>query len=533
MARWSEFLSRLRGDRSSTDHQRWLAILALNRQLAGAESKKQVLTVLVDEAVRLFGAERGFLVTLRTEAPGFEVQVARSLDREPVSNPDRKLSRTVLTRGIEGEGLFSEDAQEGELGAAQSVADLRLRSVLCMPLRVGDRVLGCLYLDHRFQAKVFSEGDLPWLMAFADQGAIVVHLHQLLAENRAQSAALAQQNRSLQATVEAQAEAIALPAERLTRSSLKNSFPAIIGESAALLRDLRVLDRVAATELPVLLTGESGTGKELAAKALHANGLRRNGQFVAVNVAAVASGVMESELFGHSKGAFTGADRDRLGLLRQAHGGTLFLDEVTEMPVELQAKLLRVLEQRRVRPVGGDREHDLDVRIVAATNRDPKRAVAEGRLREDLYFRLAVVTVNLPPLRERPEDILPLAEHFMAQHAAANNELPRRITPELAAALRSRAWPGNVRQLQNELLRLAALSEGDALGPEMLEPEEPWQPEVVVGAPTALDLAALERWAIARALDAASGNKAEAARLLGIGRRTLYDKLAQRDPKPD
>lgn len=525
MARWSDFLSRLRGDQRDADSKRWLAILALNRQLAAADSKTQVLTVLVDEAVRLFGAERGFLVTLCDQAPGFEVQVARNLDREPVTNPDRKLSRTVLTRGLQGEGLFSEDAQAGELGAAQSVADLRLRSVLCMPLHVGDRVLGCLYLDHRFQAKAFSEDDLPWLMAFADQGAIVVHLHDLLAENRVQSDALAKQNRTLLATVEAQAEAIAIPADRLTRDSLKHSFPAIIGESSALLRDLQVLDRVVATELPVLLTGESGTGKELAAKALHANGPRRNSEFVAVNVAAIAGGVLESELFGHVSGAFTGADRDRLGLLRQANGGTLFLDEVTEMPIELQTKFLRVLEQRRVRPVGGDREFDLDIRLVAATNRDPKRAVAEGRLREDLYFRLAVVTVNLPPLRERPEDILLLAEHFLANHAKAHGEQLRRITPELAAALRTRAWPGNVRQLRNELMRLVALAEGTDLLPELLEPEEPVRAEVELAAPTVFDLAAVEQWAIARALAATAGNKAQAARLLGIGRRTLYDKL--------
>ncbi|MCA8949428.1 MAG: sigma 54-interacting transcriptional regulator, partial [Planctomycetes bacterium] len=528
MTRWTEFLARLRGDGGDRDRQRWLAILALNRQLAAAEGRKQVLTVLVDEAVRLFGAERGFLVTVRDEAPGFRVEVARSLDREPVGGAERKLSRTVLARGLAGDGVFSEDAQEGELGAAQSVADLRLRSVLCMPLRAGDRVLGCLYLDHRFQANAFTDGDLPWLMAFADQGAIVVHLHDLLAENRAQAERLATQNRSLRATVEAQAEALATPAERLTRAALRHEFPRIVGGSPALLRDLQVLDRVVDTELPVLLTGESGTGKELAARALHELGPRRNGEFVAVNVAAISGSVLESELFGHEKGAFTGADRERQGLLRRANGGTLFLDELTEMPIELQAKLLRVLEQRRIRPVGGDREFELDVRVVAATNRDPAQAVQGGALREDLYFRLAVVTVNLPPLRERPDDILPLAEHFLAEHAAAHGTPVRRLAPELAAALRTRRWPGNVRQLRNELQRLLALDESPVLGTAALLPEDPALPATseAVG-PGTLSLAELERWAIERALAAADGNKAEAARLLGIGRRTLYDKLGR------
>lgn len=525
MSRWSDFLLRLRGDASSADRQRWLAILALNRQLAAAGSRRQVLTVLVDEAVRLFGAERGFLVTVRGDAADGAVEVARSLDREPVAHPERKLSRTVLARGLAGEGVYSEDAQEGELGAAQSVADLRLRSVLCMPLRTGDRVIGCLYLDHRFQAGAFGEDDLSWLMAFADQGAIVVHLHDLLAENRNQAEALATQNEQLRATVQAQAEALAAPAERVSRDSLRHGFPELIGNSAALLRDLQVLDRVADTDLPVLLTGESGTGKELAARALHA-GSGRGGPFVAVNVAAVAESVLESELFGHSKGAFTGADRDRQGMLREANGGTLFLDEVTEMPVELQAKLLRVLEARRVRPVGGDREFDLDVRVVAATNRDPAAAVAEGRLREDLYFRLAVVTVSLPPLRERPEDIVVLAEHFLREYASERGESPLAITPELALALRARSWRGNVRQLRNELLRLIALhGDGAELSPRGLAPEEPLRVTAHDDAPASLELAAVEQWAIARALEASGGNKKEAARLLGIGRRTLYDKL--------
>ncbi|MBZ0154189.1 MAG: sigma 54-interacting transcriptional regulator, partial [Planctomycetes bacterium] len=331
MARWAHFLQRLRGDVTEVERQRMTAILGLNRSLVAAADRGAVLTVLVDEAVRLFGAERGFLVRRLADEPGFAVEVARSLDREAVGNPERKLSRTVLHRALQGEGLFSADAQADDLSAAQSVADLRLRSVLCTPLRVGDDVLGVLYLDHRFQAGAFGERDLPWLMAFADQGALAVHLHGLLQQNRQQAAQLAEQNRSLQATVAAQAEALAAPAPTLTRAAFAHTFPGLIGDSPALLRVLHVLDRVVDTDLPVLLTGESGTGKEVAARALHAGGSRRRGSFVGVNVAAISEGLLESELFGHTKGAFTGADRDRVGLLRQAAGGTLFLDEITEM----------------------------------------------------------------------------------------------------------------------------------------------------------------------------------------------------------
>jgi DNA-binding NtrC family response regulator len=525
---WNEFLQKLRGDARAGDRHRALAILGLNRQLATAASRQQVLTVLVDEAVRLFGAERGFLVTPAATAPGFAVEVARSLDREPVANAARKVSTTILRRALErGEGMFSEDAQADELGASQSVADLQLRSVLCMPLRVGERILGCLYLDHRFRAGAFCERDLPWLMAFGDQGAIVLHLHDLLAQNQAQAEALAAHNRSLQATVAAQAEVLAA-AEPMSRATLRHPFPGLLGESPALLRVLHVLDRIASTDLPVLLTGESGTGKEVAARALHAAGPRRRGAFVGVNVAAIAEGLLESELFGHSRGAFTGADRDRVGLLRQAAGGTLFLDEVTEMDLDLQAKLLRALEERRVRPVGSDREFGIDVRVIAASNRDPRRAMAEGRLREDLYFRLAVVTVMLPPLRERVADIVPIAEHFLAGLAREQGVNPPTVGSDLGAALRARSWPGNVRQLKNEMQRLWAMAAGGPLVPALLSPPDDEPP--AGPAPDSLDLSRLEQWAIERALVVAKGNKSEAARLLGIGRRTLYSKLGTPPP---
>jgi DNA-binding NtrC family response regulator len=527
VTRWTDFLQRLRGAPGDVERQRWLAILGLNRQLAGADSQRAVLTVLVDEAVRLFGAERGFLIRKAVLAPGFTVEVARSFEREPVANAERKVSTTVVQRALRGEGLFSADAQQDDLAAAQSVADLRLRSVLCMPLRVGSEVLGVLYLDHRFQAGVFGERDLPWLMAFADQGAIVLHLHGLLAANQAQAAQLAAHNRSLQQAVEAQAEVIAAPEPALHRSQLQHAFAGLLGDSPALLRALHVLDRVVDTELPVLLTGESGTGKELAARALHVGSSRRRGDFVAVNVAALAPSMLESELFGHHKGAFTGADRERTGLLRQAAGGTLFLDEVTEMDLELQAKLLRALEDKKVRPVGGDREFALDVRLVAATNREPRQAVAEGRLREDLYFRLAVVTVQLPPLRERVTDIEPLAQHFLGQLARERSLPPPVLPPNFVAALRARSWPGNVRELRNEMQRTFALAAGGELRPELLSPALPAVATTVGGdGPVGFELAAVERWAIQRALAQSGGNKAEAARLLGIGRRTLYDKLA-------
>jgi transcriptional regulator with GAF, ATPase, and Fis domain len=529
MARFAEFLARLRGGGADDqDQQRLSAILSLNRELAKATDRRQLLVRLVDEAVTLFAAERGFVCVPIAEPPGFAVEVARSFDRESVAHPERKLSSTICKRVLAGQGVFSADAQEGDLTAAQSVADLKLRSVLAIPLTVGDAVLGGLYLDHRFHSKAFREQDLPWLQAFADQAAIVLHLHALLGENRAQKERLQATNHALAATVQAQQERLSARTPVRARGELRHAFATVIGESPALLGVLGVLDSVVDADFPVLLWGESGTGKEVVARALHDGGARKTGPFVGVNLAAIQPTMLESELFGHEKGSFTGADRARLGLFRQAQGGTLFLDEVCEMDLELQARLLRAIEERQVRPVGSDRSESFDVRLVAATNRDPRAAVQQGRLREDLYYRLAVVSLRLPPLRERIGDAPLLARHFLAE-IAANQARSAKVLPDtVAQELQRRAFAGNLRELRNLMQRLVALA-GDGPLPHELPREEP---VALAGhdVPATFELAAIEAWAIQRALRAANGNKAEAARLLGIARRTLYSRLAEQDP---
>jgi DNA-binding NtrC family response regulator len=301
----------------------------------------------------------------------------------------------------------------------------------------------------------------------------------------------------------------------------------LLGRSEAMQQVRARVDKVAVSDAAVLITGENGTGKEMVARRLHHQSRRARGPFVAINCAAIPEDLVESELFGHEKGAFTGADRARLGLFRQAEGGTLFLDEVSEADPEAQARLLRALEERQVRPVGSDRSEKFDVRIVAATNRDPRAAVQEGRLREDLYYRLAVVSVRLPPLRERSGDVARLAAAFLSEFAKPGSKAAT-LPAALLHELQRRAFPGNVRELRNLVQRLVAEAGNGPLAETL--PKEAAVLSSSGDAPQSLELAALEQWAIRRALQHAGGNKAEAARLLGIARRTLYTKLAERDP---
>lgn len=521
MRGFSEFLARLRGGSADRDHARFAAVLGLNRSLASVADRRTVLELLLDEAVELFRAERGFLVEAGSD--GWSVSLARSLDREPVRHPARKVSSTVVDRCLATqEGVFVEDAQESELGAAQSVADLQLRSVLCIPLVAASHVYGCLYLDHRFHTAAFRAEDLPWAQALADQGAIALRMFELVGAEAARATAAERDREQLAESLAARELDLAESADELDRATLRHPYPRIVGRSPALVRCLRVLDRVAAVEVSVLLVGESGCGKELAARALWEHGSRAEGPFVPVNVAAISPALLESELFGHVQGAFTGAESDRQGLLRHADGGVLFLDEVTEMPLEMQAKLLRALEEHEVRPVGAESVHSVDFRIVAATNRDPEQAVRDGVLREDLYYRLATVTVRVPPLRERLSDVPLLVESFLASAAAARGGEPRGADPKLVDALRRRSWPGNLRELRNEVFRLDALADGDVIAATLID-----DATTRVAARSSLDLKELERWAVAEALRVTGGNKAEAARLLGISRRALYNKLGR------
>ncbi|MDX2021680.1 MAG: sigma-54 dependent transcriptional regulator [Deltaproteobacteria bacterium] len=304
----------------------------------------------------------------------------------------------------------------------------------------------------------------------------------------------------------------------------------LLGRSPAITAVYDVLDRVGATPSSVLLTGESGTGKEVVARALAARSARKDGPFVAINCAAMPANLLESELFGHTKGAFTDARTNKTGLFVRANGGTLLLDEVGDMPIEIQPKLLRALQDRRVRPVGGETEIPFDARIIAATNRDLEAAVAARTFREDLYFRLAVITIDLPPLRTRGDDVLLLAQHFVLQFAAQAQKAVKGLSPQAAQKLASYTWPGNVRELRNCIERAVALTRFDHVTaadlPERVRKHKTHYQLLPSEDPKDLvTMDEIEKRYILRVLKAVGGSRTEAARILGLDRKTLYRKL--------
>ena len=318
-------------------------------------------------------------------------------------------------------------------------------------------------------------------------------------------------------------------------------FNEMIGTSSSMDKVYDLITRVAETEATVLITGESGTGKELVARAAHTRSRRSGGPFVAINCAAMPESLLESELFGHVKGAFTDARTARPGLFVKATGGTLFLDEIGEMPAGMQAKLLRVLQERTVRPVGGDSELPFDVRILAATNRDLETEVAEKKFREDLYYRINVVRIHVPPLRSRGSDVLLLAQYFVERFAAVHRSGVKGLSSPAAERLMAYSWPGNVRELQNCMERAVALARFETLGvddlPEKLRDYKPSRIIVESEDPAELlPMEEVERRYVLRVLQAVGGNKTLAAEVLGFDRRTLYRKLeryGQGDGRPE
>jgi transcriptional regulator with GAF, ATPase, and Fis domain len=512
-------------------------------QAAGALAMERELMPLLDRmldaVLELTEAERAFIVLVGPRGE-LETETSRNFEGDPVRNPDVAVSRSIAQQVIEsGKAVFSINAREDDrFREVASIVNLGLRSVLCVPLRFRGETLGVVYIDNRLEAAVFSERDRDRLAAFADQAAVAVAnarlIQKLTESNRALDAArerLQALNRDLRRTVSDRDAELASVRARLAdddpaAGEIKYLSVGIVGRSPAMRRMFDVLDRVIESDFPVLIEGESGTGKELVARAVHRLGPRRSAPFVSENCAALPETLLESELFGSVKGAYTGA-ANRRGLVERASGGTLFLDEVSEMSPALQSKLLRFLQDGEFRPVGGNQPVKVDVRIVSASNKDLRKLVEAGGFREDLFYRLNVLPVRVPPLRERREDVPILAEHFVARAAAASGRKAPAVEPGVIEAFARYAWPGNVRELENEVRRVVTLAD-DAVTVERLSPHV----AAGRGGPEPFDdgdltnrVRSMEIREIQRALKEAHGNKSRAAAQLGISRFALNRKM--------
>ncbi|MBX3209875.1 MAG: sigma 54-interacting transcriptional regulator, partial [Labilithrix sp.] len=499
---------------------------AIVRALSSRDRLRPLLEQVVDTMVLWTGVERGLLLLCAPDG-ALVPRAARNLARQDLAGEQLELSTGLARRAMsEREAICATDAfaQVGDLHA--SVHALGLRSVLAVPLVARGDVLGVVYLDDRVRRGAFGPGELAWVRLVASQAALAIAdaRDQTLLRRAVRKAERA--NARLAAELGAREAELASVRAELASAGAETRFryDEIAGRSEPMRAMLKLVDRVTASEVPVLLAGESGTGKELVARAIHGNGPRGARAFVSENCGSVPETLLESTLFGHVRGAFTGASATRAGLFDVADGGTLFLDEIGEMPLSMQTKLLRVLQNGEVRPVGGERSRTVDVRIIGATHRDLEAMVAAGTFREDLFYRLNVVSIRVPPLRERREDIPLLVSRFVEKYAAGRKV---KVTRAAMDRLGTFPWPGNVRQLENEIRRALVLADDRIDAGELSE-------EIARGGPSAARDAglglkarvdALEAQLVRDALQKTSGNQTRAAEVLGVSRFGLQKMM--------
>lgn len=531
-------------DESRVNDERaiFMRLLELSRDLCSILVTEELYEVILQNVIEISGAERGFLITV--DEDDLVVAASRNIDRDVIRKSHIQVSQSITRRVLEsGEPVLTGDARKDErFLSSASISNLKLESVLCVPLRIRGKVHGAIYIDNRFEKNSFHPGTLRFVSFLADQASIFIENARLFEElrNRQASHQAARQqveelNRELQELLlarEVEPEQARELMKKGARPDFRHSYDRIVTRSPAMMAVFELLDRVIHTDMPVLVLGESGTGKELVAQAIHQGSGRSASPFVSQNCAAIPANLLESEFFGHVKGAFTGAHRDKKGLFELADGGTLFLDEIGDMSPDLQAKLLRVLEDGEIRPVGSRDVVKVDVRIVSATNQNIEEQVRIGHFREDLFYRLNVLTVKLPPLRERREDVPLLVDFFVDRACSRLGRERPVIDPRTLYALYHSPWPGNVRQLENEVDRLVALS-ADVILPEIIstsvlsqKPGEQREPlrgtlrELVAEATESL-----ERQVISATLEQNEWNKSQTARLLGVSRPTLDQKI--------
>jgi len=520
--------------------ERLLLLLDLSRRLGEENGLERVLDQAVRSAVELTNAERGALLLAGDGGLALRARVGPRQGDGPDDVVSRSIAETVW---IDGEPVVTLDAKgDRRFAEFRSVHELGVTAVAGVPMRFRGRVVGVLLVESRRRKVAWAASDVSLMMAFAEQAAIAVEHQRLVEELEARTGELEAARRTLESLLESRDHELQATRTSLVRAqdALNRRFaPAgVIAGTESMRRLFALVERVRDADVPVVIEGESGTGKELVARAIHHSGARARGPFVVVHCGAIPESLLESELFGHVRGAFTGADRDRKGLIASANGGTLLLDEVGEMSARMQVELLRVLQDRRVRPVGSEQDEPVDARIIAASQRPLVELTREGRIREDLYYRLSVVTLRVPPLRERLEDIPALAAHFLATFAEAQGTPRKRLSREAMTRLLGADWPGNVRQLRHVLESASVLADGpvieaDALAlPRAAPLVSPTVTASVTPGPTGGGAftavrKASERQRIVDALEQVNWNKVRAAVVLGMPRRTLYRRLKE------
>lgn len=500
-------------------------LLEIARDVMAERDLDLLLERALDGVIEICRAERGMILLFGDDGEVI-FEKARRLRRQDITRPDLEVSRTVIEQvRLTSKGFYSPNAlDDPSLSQRSSVVRLMLLSVVCQPIRDGEKVLGVVYLDdrridHRFDAA---------------EAALAERFSGLLSA----AAAQALERRGLESRIDE------------LRAELAQNQTGLLGQHPSMLEVLALIERLAPAEVTVLIRGESGCGKELAARALHQGSRRQARPFVAINCGALPENLLEAEIFGVEKGAYTGAFKSRAGLLARAEGGTFFLDEVAELTPALQVKLLRVLESGDYAPLGSETSHHADVRVLAATHRDLAAMVESGELRQDFLFRLAVVEITLPPLRERRADIPLLCAHFLDLLARKHGQARKRLEPEAAALLEEYLFPGNVRELRNALERGVLLAEGDEIAsrhlPESLrlaanEKAQPKLPKPAGAgegeAPAVTGLSfrdakartieEFERRYLGNCLKLAGGTISEAARLADMPYKNFHAKLRQ------
>jgi transcriptional regulator with GAF, ATPase, and Fis domain len=465
----------------------------------------ELLEALMDAVIEITNADKGFLVLL--EGDTIDVKVARNLNRENIADAVSQLSDSIIAKVVRSRKpvIVSDAMRDDEFAAAKSVMQLKVSSVICVPLLDRGRLLGLIYVGNDSIRDLFQQDTLRILTVFASQASLIVANALLLNELRVDN-------------------------KRLNERLEQYRFGEIVGTSPPMQQVFRKVEKIAPTDISVLITGETGTGKELIAREIHNRSPRTGKPFVTINCGAIPENLLESELFGHVKGAFTGAVANKQGKFQAADAGTLFLDEIGEMPVELQVKILRALQERVVYRVGDTRPETCDIRILAATNRDLDKEIAAGRFREDLYYRLNVVNVDLPPLRQRGEDVLVIARYLLSRYSREYDVKVKGLSPNAAVAIRKHAWPGNIRELENRIKKAIVLCESSVIGPDDLGLTGDVLPQILTLA-EAKDK--FQRDYINEVLALNNGNRTKTARDLGVDPRTVFRHLEKESEDGD